>query len=163
MALPEALNPISWLAGRWLTKEGRGTYPNIPGFEYHDEMEFVCIGQPMYNFTSTSRHPEKQTPMQQERGFLRIKPSTNELAFLVSHNVGLTTHEEGTCNIETKEITLETVNLSRMSFAKPPEVKKIKRIFKLLEPDMLQVVLFMETNNTPMTEHLRAIYKKVEP
>lgn len=41
----EALTPISWLSGRWTTKEGKGTYPNITGFSYHDEMEFVCIGK----------------------------------------------------------------------------------------------------------------------
>lgn len=43
--LHEALKPISWLSGRWTTKEGKGTYPNIADFSYHDEMEFVCIGK----------------------------------------------------------------------------------------------------------------------
>ncbi|XP_075989184.1 peroxynitrite isomerase THAP4-like [Anticarsia gemmatalis] len=157
----EALMPISWLAGRWSTTEGRGTYPNIPDFEYHEELEFTCIGQPMFNFTSKSTHPEKHTPMHQERGFLRIKPGTNELAFMVSHNFGLTSLEEGTFDIEKKEIVLETVNLSRMSFAKPPAVKKLKRVMKLTAPNTLEIVLFMETDNTPLTQHLKAVYNKV--
>lgn len=116
----------------------------------------------MFNFMSTSRHPEKQTPMHQERGFLRIKPDTNELAFVVSHNFGLTSLEEGKYNPETKEVILETVSLTRISFAKPPYVKKIRRQFKLLNDNELEVTVGMETENTPMTEHLKAVYKKVE-
>ncbi|KAJ2941841.1 hypothetical protein O0L34_g10649 [Tuta absoluta] len=158
----EALKPISWLAGKWNTKEGQGVFPNIPTFQYHEDLEFVCIGQPMFNFLSTSRHPEKQTPMHQERGFLRIKPGTNELAFVVSHNFGLTSMEEGLFDPENNKITLETVNVSRISFAKPPYVKKFKREFKLIDENTLEVILYMETDNTPLTEHLRAVYKKAE-
>lgn len=43
--LPEVLKPISWLAGRWSTKLGKGVYPNIPDFSYHEELEFICIGK----------------------------------------------------------------------------------------------------------------------
>ncbi|XP_013187337.2 peroxynitrite isomerase THAP4 [Amyelois transitella] len=162
MKVNEALQPISWLAGRWSTKEGHGSYPNINDFSYHEDLEFICIGQPMFNFLSLSKHPEKQTPMHQERGFLRIKPGTNELAFVVSHNFGLTSLEEGTCDPEKKEIVLETVNVNRMSFAKPPVVKKFKRIIKLIAPDVLEVTLFMETDNTELAQHLKAVYKKVD-
>lgn len=116
----------------------------------------------MFNYLSTSKHPERQTVMHQERGFLRIKPGTNELALVVSHNFGLTSIEAGKCNPETKEIGLETVSLARISFAKPPVVKKVKRSIKLLSPDTLEFVLSMETEDTPMTEHLKAVYKKVE-
>uniref|UniRef100_A0A2H1V841 SFRICE_028844 n=2 Tax=Spodoptera frugiperda TaxID=7108 RepID=A0A2H1V841_SPOFR len=160
--LPEALKPISWLAGTWSTEEGEGSYPNIPSFQYEEELEFVCIGQPMFNYLSTSKHLEKKTPMHQERGFLRIKPGTNELAFIVSHNMGLTSLEEGKYLEETKQITMETVGLTRMSFSKPPFVKKMKRTFTLLSPDTLEVILYMETDTTPMTQHLKAVYKKVE-
>lgn len=44
-AIHEALAPISWLAGRWSTKDGQGTYPNIPDFKYHEDVEFICIGK----------------------------------------------------------------------------------------------------------------------
>lgn len=116
----------------------------------------------MFNYMTTSQHPEKKNPMHQERGFLRIKPGTNELALIVSHNFGLASLEEGTCDPEKKELTLETVEVTRTSFAKPPFVKKYKRIFKLLSADTLELTLFMETDSTPLTEHLKAVYKKVE-
>lgn len=41
----EALKPISWLAGRWTTTDGKGVYPNLKDFQYHEELEFVCIGK----------------------------------------------------------------------------------------------------------------------
>ncbi|XP_032526246.2 peroxynitrite isomerase THAP4-like [Danaus plexippus] len=157
----EALSPISWLAGRWKTEAGEGHFPNLHDFHYHEELEFICIGQPMFNYTSISRHPEKQTPMHQERGFLKIKPGTNEVAFMVSHNFGLTSLEEGQCSVQNKEIKLTTTNLTRCSFSKPPHVKRFERKFKLLEPELLEVILYMETDSTPLSEHLRAVYKKV--
>lgn len=116
----------------------------------------------MFNYMSTSRNAELQTPMHQERGFLRIKPGTTTVALIVSHNFGLTSLEEGSCDPNAKEITLQTEHLSRMSFAKPPHVKSFKREFKLLNPDTLEVTLYMETDSTPLTEHLKAVYKKEE-
>ncbi|XP_049883525.1 peroxynitrite isomerase THAP4-like [Pectinophora gossypiella] len=160
--LHDALKPLGWLAGRWTTKDGQGRYPNIPDFHYHEDLEFACIGQPMFNFVSTSRNPEKQTPMHQERGFLRIKPGSNDLAFVVSHNFGLTSLEEGRFDPENKTIVLETVNVSRISFAKPPYVKKFKRVIKLIDESTLEIILHMETDSTPLTEHLRAVYQKVQ-
>lgn len=45
MALHEALSPISWLDGRWVTKTGVGKYPNIEEFGYHEILEFGCVGK----------------------------------------------------------------------------------------------------------------------
>ncbi|RVE49067.1 hypothetical protein evm_006313 [Chilo suppressalis] len=154
----EALTPIAWLAGQWVTKDGKGYLPNVPDFRYHEDLEFSCIGQPMFNFQSKSAHPENHSPMHQERGFLRIKPGTNELAFIVSHNFGMTSIEEGRCDPEKKEIVLETVSLSRMSFAKPPHVTKFKRIIKSLNENSVEITLFMETEEKPLFEHLKATY-----
>lgn len=156
----EALKPLSWLIGKWVTTEGRGSYPTMPDFNYHEEIQFDSVGQPMLNFMSTSKHPEKKNYMHQERGFLRIKPGTNDLAFVVSHNFGLTSVEEGTVNPNTKEITLKSTNVSRMSFTKTPYVRSFERKFKLVG-DTLQMQLYMETDTTPLTLHLQAVYKRV--
>lgn len=43
--LPEVLKPISWLAGSWTTTDGRGKYPTIQDFSYHEVLEFTCIGK----------------------------------------------------------------------------------------------------------------------
>lgn len=54
-AIHEALAPISWLAGRWSTKDGQGTYPNIPDFKYHEDVEFTCIGK-YFSFLKSISH-----------------------------------------------------------------------------------------------------------
>ncbi|CAG9134433.1 unnamed protein product [Plutella xylostella] len=158
--LPEVLKPISWLAGSWATTDGRGKYPTIQDFSYHEVLEFTCIGQPMFNYLSHSKHPTKQSPMHQERGFLRIQPGTNNLALVVSHNFGVTTIEEGQLDPEEKKIKLCTTSVQRMQFAKKPAVTKLERCIRLISDNTLEVVVFMETENTAMTEHLRAIYTK---
>lgn len=113
----------------------------------------------MFNFSSISRHPETQKPMHQERGFLRIKPGTHHLAFAVSHNFGISSIEEGSFDMQKKEIVLESNDLLRAQ-AKPPKVLKFRRVLKLLALDILEVTLEMATENTPLTEHLKAIYNK---
>ena len=65
-----------------------GMYPTINDFNYGEEIKFCNVGQPMLNFYSCSWHPEKKNPMHQEVGFLRIKPGTNKLSFILSHNFG---------------------------------------------------------------------------
>lgn len=116
----------------------------------------------MLNFSSISKHPDDQTPTHQERGFLHINPGTTNIALLVSHNFGLISIEEGHFDEEINEIVLETVTLARISFAKDPIVKKIKRVIKSLSPQKIQVELLMATHDTPMSAHLKAIYTKLE-
>ncbi|XP_041989263.1 peroxynitrite isomerase THAP4-like [Aricia agestis] len=154
------LQPLAWLAGTWETKNGLCQYPTMKDFQYHEELEFICIGQPMFNYTSKAVHPEKGTPLHQERGFLRVKPGTKELAFMVSHNFGLTSLEEGQFDESTHVIDLTSVSISRMSFAKPPAVLRFKRTIKLLDQNTLQVTVYMETENTELCKHLEATYSR---
>lgn len=87
-AVHDAVKPISSLIGRWKADAGQGSYPSIPTFQYAEEIEFGCLGQPMLTYHAFSWHPEKKMPMHMESGFLRINPGTNKLAFLVAHNFG---------------------------------------------------------------------------
>lgn len=156
-SLHEAVRPLNWLIGKWVSISAKGYYPTINPFEYCEEIEFTSIGQPMLNYTAKSWHPVKKTPMHLESGYLRIKPGTNEIAFMVAHNFGLTTLEEG-C-VEDKEIKMISTQIGRMSFSKDPGVIGLERSFKL-NGDNLEYTLCMETENVGMTEHLRVMYKK---
>lgn len=153
----EAIKPISWLLGKWVSDNGNGSYPTIQPFSYNEEIEFTTVGQPMLNYIARTWHPEKKTPMHSESGFLRIKPGTNHLAFMVAHNFGLNTIEEG--EVTDKKVNLRTNSIIRMSFAKEPHVTKIERSFKL-NCDTLEQTVFMETTQTSLTQHLFATYKK---
>ncbi|KAF4528146.1 hypothetical protein B566_EDAN012929 [Ephemera danica] len=154
----DAVQTLSWMIGRWRATTGECSYPTIPTMTYAEEIEFRSLGQPLLNYTAFSWHPEKKAPMHMESGFLRTNPGTNKLAFLVAHNFGLTSLEEGEVN--DKEIKLTSSNISRMSFAKDPAVMKTERIFRL-NGDSLEQVVYMETSSQPMTLHLKVVYSKV--
>lgn len=156
--LHEAAKPLQWLLGKW-KGQGKGIYPTIKDFEYIEDLEFFHVGQPMLQFSFYSVHKDTNKILHREVGFLRIKPGTNQVAFISSHNNGVSEMAEGT--VEGQSVGLESHNLGRMSFGKDPQTKTLKRTLTL-EGDTLHQVLFMETSNVTMTEHLRATYKKVE-
>jgi THAP domain-containing protein 4 len=98
--------------------------------------------------------------MHLERGFLRINPGTNDVAFMVAHNFGLVIIEEGKVDAANKEVHLKSQQISRMSFAKDPEVTGLNRSFKLNAEQCLEITSDMATSKTEMTNHLLVTYKK---
>lgn len=183
MRLPmhEALKPIAWLEGIWKTEPaGRGIYPTITPFNYCEELNFSSIGQPMFNYTAQSWHADGGKPLHRETGLLKIIPGTTKVSFLLAHNFGVTTIEEG--EIGDKIINFKTTNVSRPTEGtKMPCVlevclfnnfvpsspfyfiitfQQLRREFRLIG-DRLQHILSMATSTTPeITEHLRATYVK---
>ncbi|XP_058467840.1 peroxynitrite isomerase THAP4-like isoform X2 [Malaya genurostris] len=156
----EALKPIQWLIGSWESVTAKGHFPTIKDFNYNEVLKFESLGQPLLNYEARSRNPVSGAPMHLETGFLRIQPGTKHLAFMVSHNFGLTVLEEGLAHENGLE--LESKSISRMSFAKDPAVKVIKKVFKLHEDGTLEIRTDMETSNTALTNHLMAVYRKME-
>jgi len=155
----EALKPLEWLVGKWKSVSAEGSFPTISPFTYCEEITFTSYGQPMLNYNSVSWHPVKKCPMHLESGFLRIQPGTNNLAFMVAHNFGLSTLEEGEL-LANNQIKLTSVNVLRMSFAKDPAVIKIERSLQLVN-GKLELSLAMQTANTETFQHLKAIYEKI--
>jgi len=55
--IPENLHPdlmpLAWLVGSWRGK-GRGEYPNVPGFQFAQEVSFNHDGRPFLNYFSRS-------------------------------------------------------------------------------------------------------------
>lgn len=155
----ESLEPLLWLMGKWHANSAQGSFPTMPPFTYEEEVEFYSTGQPMLNYASFSWNPEKNSPLHSEAGYLRIKLGSPELSFMVAHNFGLTSIEEG--QVSGKSITLSSQHISRMSWSKAPAVSKIVRTWTLREDNKLEQVLSMETENTPLSEHLRVLYTKM--
>lgn len=52
----EALKPIAWLSGRWYTVTGRGSYPSVREFGYHEELEFICLGKFVKKIILLNKH-----------------------------------------------------------------------------------------------------------
>jgi hypothetical protein len=93
--IPENLHPdlmpLAWLVGTWRGK-GRGEYPNVPGFQYAQEVSFNHDGRPFLNYFSRSwiidDNDEIVRPAASEVGFWRIKEN-NVLEVILAHNTGI--------------------------------------------------------------------------
>jgi hypothetical protein len=93
--IPENLHPdlmpLAWLVGTWRGK-GRGEYPNVPGFQFAQEVSFNHDGRPFLNYFSRSwiidENDEIVRPAASEVGFWRIKEK-NVLEVLLAHNTGI--------------------------------------------------------------------------
>lgn len=157
-ALHEALNKVSWLLGKW-RGEGCGVYPTISPFMYGEEIIFDHVGQPMLSYNSKTWHVEKGNPMHHEVGWLRVKPGTSSLAFIIAQNTGLAEVEEG--EVDGHKIHLLSHTVGRISFGAEPQVTKIERLYTLKDPYTLEMECFMETSNTERNKHLHITYKKV--
>uniref|UniRef100_A0A182LW67 THAP4-like heme-binding domain-containing protein n=1 Tax=Anopheles culicifacies TaxID=139723 RepID=A0A182LW67_9DIPT len=156
----EALKPIQWLIGRWESVTATGRYPTIKDFSYNEILKFESLGQPLLNYEANSRHPVSGAPMHLERGFLRIKPGTNQVAFMVAHNFGLVVLEEGEATEQ--GLKLASKSIDRMSFGKDPAVKAVVKRYHLNADGTLEIQTDMETDNTPMTNHLNVVYKRCD-
>ena len=93
--IPENLHPdlmpLAWLVGSWRGK-GRGEYPNVPAFEFAQEVSFNHDGRPFLNYFSRSwiidENNEIIRPAASEVGFWRVKEN-NVLEVILAHNTGI--------------------------------------------------------------------------
>jgi len=93
--IPENLHPdlmpLAWLVGTWRGK-GRGEYPNVPSFQFAQEVSFNHDGRAFLNYFSRSwiidENDEIVRPAASEVGFWRIKEK-NVLEVLLAHNTGI--------------------------------------------------------------------------
>uniref|UniRef100_A0A182NL82 THAP4-like heme-binding domain-containing protein n=1 Tax=Anopheles dirus TaxID=7168 RepID=A0A182NL82_9DIPT len=154
----DALKPIQWLIGTWKSVSAKGSYPTIKDFSYNEVLTFESLGQPLLNYEARSQHPVSGAPMHLERGFLRIKPGTSQVAFMVAHNFGLAVLEEGEAT--ENRLMLASKSIDRMSFGKDPAVKAIEKRYRLNADGTLEIQTDMQTDNTPMTNHLIVVYEK---
>ncbi|XP_018320853.1 THAP domain-containing protein 4-like [Agrilus planipennis] len=156
--MSEFVLPLRWLLGSWKSISAKGMYPTYKDFTFCDKLTFKTIGQPMLNYEAVSWNPETLLPIHLESGFLRINPKTPNVAFLVAHNFGVVTLEEGTVCKQT--VRFETSGVLTMSFKPGPKVCKLVRQYCLDANYNLRYILYMETDRTPLTTHLEVVYEK---
>jgi len=124
LPLHQALSSLSWLEGKWqIQKYGCGQYPTIEDFKYCEEISFTSIGQPMFNYLAQSWQMENKIPLHRETGFLKVIPCTNKLSFILAHNSGLTTIEEG--EVIDQTIKLNSVSIQRAQRLELPVVTRV--------------------------------------
>lgn len=145
------------LIGTWESTSARGSFPKIKDFSYHETLKFEENGQPLLHYSSISKMGPDTKHC--EEGFLRmLKPQSNLVCSLEAHNFGLTVIYEGT--IDDNTIILESKQISRISTAKEPHVSHLKKVFKLINENELEMEVDMATSNKPLTNHLIVAYKR---
>ena len=93
--IPENLHPdlmpLAWLVGSCRGK-GRGEYPNVPAFQFAQEVSFNHDGRHFLNYFSRSwiidENNEIIRPAASEVGFWRVKEN-NVLEVILAHNTGI--------------------------------------------------------------------------
>jgi hypothetical protein len=93
--IPENLHPdlmpLAWLVGSWRGK-GRGEYPNVPSFQFAQEVSFNHDGRPFLNYFSRSWIIDENNEIirlaASEVGFWRVKEN-NVLEVILAHNIGI--------------------------------------------------------------------------
>ncbi|XP_031591457.1 THAP domain-containing protein 4 [Oreochromis aureus] len=157
--LNPTLLPLEWLLGTWECDEpGEGSFPTIKPFRYTETLHFSHVGQPVINFMFNAFHAESKKPMHRECGFVRMQPGTNRVAFIIAQNSGLVEIEEG--ELTGQQLSLQSQQLARTSFAKEPYVKQICRVFQLRPDGKLEQTVSMATDNQPLMQHLRITYRR---
>ncbi|XP_004542726.2 peroxynitrite isomerase THAP4 isoform X1 [Maylandia zebra] len=157
--LNPTLLPLEWLLGTWECDEpGEGSFPTIKPFRYTETLHFSHVGQPVINFMFNAFHAESKKPLHRECGFVRMQPGTNRVAFIIAQNSGLVEIEEG--ELTGQQLSLQSLQLARTSFAKEPYVKQICRVFQLRSDGKLEQTVSMATDNQPLMQHLRITYRR---
>lgn len=152
------MNPLfSKLVGTWKSSNAVGVYPNIKDFNYEEVIKFEENNQPLLHFSSITKIGDSTKHC--EKGFLRmLKPNSNQVCSLEAHNIGITIIYEGI--IEENKVTLKSTEISRMSTSKEPHVTEMKKVINLVNENELVIEIDMATTKTPLTNHLKASYKR---
>ncbi|KAM7400651.1 hypothetical protein PAMA_005035 [Pampus argenteus] len=157
--LNPVLLPLDWLLGTWESDEpGEGCFPTVKPFRYTETLHFSHVGQPVINFMFNAFHAESKKPLHRECGFIRMKPGSNRVAFIIAQNSGVVEIEEG--ELTGQQLNLQSQTLARISFAREPYVQQISRVFQLRLDGRLEQTVSMATDNQPLTQHLHIIYRR---
>ena len=138
-ALHADLAVLQPLLGAW-TGDGRGEYPTIDAFAYHEEISFGHVGG--------------RRPLHAEAGYLRI-PAAGRIELVLAHPTGITEVAAGTVADDggMLRIELATSTVARTATAK--EVDAVERSIGV-DGDELTYEVRMAAVGQPMQHHLAA-------
>jgi hypothetical protein len=151
------LSPLAFLVGTW-DGAGRGEYPSIDPFDYDEEIVIDHVGDPFLLYRQSSWLTSDRSPLHFERGFIRPGGGTDEVELCLAHPLGLTEIAHGTLDGASMELSTEAdglVGRTRSGSA----VTGLTRRYRV-ENDILTYELFMATDGTPMSLHLRGTLRR---
>jgi len=149
---------LSFLLGTW-RGSGRGEYPTIDPFPYDEEVVVEHVGEPFLLYREASWSVDDREPLHLERGFFRPGPDLGDVELCLAHPIGLTEIAHGDVDGSTLELSTDrdgVVGRTRTGL----EVTALSRTYRV-EGDRLTYELFMATERTPNTLHLRGELRRV--
>ncbi len=153
MEMHPDLEPIRFLVGSW-QGTGRGEYPTIEPFGYHEQISFVPgPGKPFLFYTQRTQG-EDQAPMHSEAGFVRMTGRGPEL--VIAQPTGLVEVHDG-------ELTATTVEFQSTAMAATATAKAVREVVRriVVAADTLSYTLDMAYAGVPLTLHLTAALQRV--
>jgi hypothetical protein len=140
------------LLGTWAGR-GRGEYPTIESFEYHEELVFSHVGKPFVVHTQRTRHAESGLPLHTETRYWRVAGVDAEgraqVELILAQPTGAAEVHAGT--LEGGEVTLRSTVVARSASAK--QIDAVQRVYRL-DGDELDYRLAMAAVGQPLTHHL---------
>jgi hypothetical protein len=143
------VSALAPLLGTW-SGHGRGSYPTIEPFDYHETITFAHVGKPFLSYSQRTVHAGDGRPLHAETGFWRM-PAAGRVELLVTHPTGIAEIDEGTFDGRTIRLRSRCVGLT----ATAKEVTAIERTFEL-DGEVLRYNLDMAAVGRDLTHHLAA-------
>jgi hypothetical protein len=140
---------LAFLLGTW-SGEGRGEYPTISPFGYHETVSFTHVGKPFVAYTQRTLASDDGRPLHSEVGYLR-SPRPGWVELVVAHPTGVVEVDEGP--VSASSMRLRSSLVAGTATAK--EVTAVERDFEF-EPGVIRYSLRMAAVGRPLTHHLQA-------
>jgi len=148
--------PLDALVGTW-AGAGRGHYPTIEPFAYHEEITFATVPtKPFLAYQQRTRHATENRPLHAEAGYWRwVGAAGRSIEVVLAHPTGIAEILEGelVSRPDGFDLVLHSRSVGLTSTAK--DVQATSRTFEL-RADRLHYRVAMGAVGQPLQAHLEA-------
>ncbi|HVA76136.1 MAG TPA: FABP family protein [Acidimicrobiales bacterium] len=149
------LGPLAGLLGTWLGS-GRGDYPTIEPFEYHETVTFTHAGKPFLIYTQRTADARDGKLLHGETGYFRPVGKAR-VEIVIAQPSGIVEVLEG--HFDGTTMKVRSTHVGRTSTAK--EVTEVERDITFAG-DTLRYELRMAAVGQPLLYHLSATLQRSE-